>query len=133
MENLANWLLVLATALYTASAIVSCVFNGINAGAAKRQTAETQRQIQESEKQQKQIIGVQLYDKRRDALKSFVEHDYDKVYWDVQLLFDDEIKMDFLDFMSLRSGRAGESVNHIKEKHRELSIKMQDFIEESIK
>lgn len=81
-------LMVLITLVYVIATILICVFNGLSASAAKQQ-------IEESNKQQKQNAGIQLYDLRKQIIRKFNEKDYNGVFFDIPILFSDEIDKKF--------------------------------------
>ncbi len=77
-------LMVLITLVYVIATI--CISRS------NRKSAEASReQIEESQKQQKQNVGLQLYGLRKDAINKVSQKQYNEVFWDIPLLFDDEL------------------------------------------
>lgn len=79
-----GFLMAIITFVYVIATGLICYFNGKSA-------ASSRKQIEEAQKQQKQNAGLQLYSLRKDVLNSLKKKEYNKIYWDVALLFDDEI------------------------------------------
>lgn len=86
-------IMVLITFVYVVATIFICVFNGRSASAA-------QKQIEESNKQQEQNVGVQLYSLRKGVLEQFEAKQYKIIRQDVTLLFNKEICIEFHSLMS---------------------------------
>ena len=81
MEN--NWEAVSAVASLVGAvgAIVTMYFSIFALG----------KEIKLSQQQQKQNVALNLYPKRRDALRLFSEKKYDDVFWDATILFSSEV------------------------------------------
>ena len=81
-------LMVLITLVYVIATIfISC---------SNRKSAEASRiQIEESQKQQKQNVGLQLYAMRKDVINKISLKQYNDVFWDIPLLFSDELSSEF--------------------------------------
>lgn len=81
-------LMVVITAIYVFATILICYFNGKSASAAQKQIIETNIQ-------QKQNANIQLYTLRRQVLNIFINEKYDEIFWDVSFLFNEEIFKEF--------------------------------------
>lgn len=77
-------LMVAITFVYVVATIFICIFNAKSAKASKEQ-------IIASQKQQEQNAGLQLYSMRKEIISKIGKHQFDEVFWDVSLLFDDEL------------------------------------------
>lgn len=80
--------MVVITAIYVFATILICYFNGKSASAAQKQIIETNIQ-------QKQNANIQLYTLRRQVLNIFINEKYDEIFWDVSFLFNEEIFKEF--------------------------------------
>ncbi len=98
MPTITDWIMVIVTIIYVIATIVICCFNGFSASAASKQIKEAQEQLKESQHQQQQNTGIQLYQLRKDIIQKLSEEEYNEIYWDISLLFDDSI---FDEFVSL--------------------------------
>ena len=95
MNNLIRWiysynevLMVIITFVYVIATIIICYFN-------YRSTKASRDQILASQKQQKQNAGLQLYSMRREIINKIGKHQFDEVFWDVPLLFNDQLFSEF--------------------------------------
>lgn len=88
MNENEGFLMVVITFVYVVATGLICFFNGKSAAASREQ-------IKEAQKQQKQNAGLQLYTLRKDVLDSLKKRQFDKIFWDVSLLFDSEISDSF--------------------------------------
>ena len=98
MPTITDWIMVVITAVYVIATIFICYFNGKSASAACNQIKEAQEQLKESQHQQQQNTGIQLYQLRKDIIQKLSKEEYNEIYWDISLLFDDSI---FNEFVSL--------------------------------
>lgn len=98
MPTITDWIMVVITAVYVIATIFICYFNGKSASAACNQIKEAQEQLKESQHQQQQNTGIQLYQLRKDVIQKLSKEEYNEIYWDISLLFDDSI---FNEFVSL--------------------------------
>ena len=90
-----DWIMVAITAVYVIATIIICYFNGKSASAACKQIKEAQDQLKESQHQQQQNVGIQLYQLRKDVIQKLLRKEYNEIYWDIPLLFDDSIFNEF--------------------------------------
>ena len=95
--------MVIITAIYDVATCFICFYNAKSASAAKKQIEEVQKQVADSQAQQRQNVGVQLYEKRKAVLKDFSEKKYNDVYWDIPILFDASINAEFHRICSLQN------------------------------
>ncbi len=69
----------------------------IHISESNKESAEASRkQIEESQKQQKQNVGLQLYAMRKEVISKLSNKQYNEVYWDIPLLFDDDLFSKYL-------------------------------------
>lgn len=83
-----GFLMVIITFVYVIATVFICIFNAKSARASRDQ-------ITASQKQQVQNAGLQLYSLRRDVVNKIGNHQFNDVFWDVPLLFDEKISEDF--------------------------------------
>lgn len=80
--------MVIITLVYVIATIFISYFNWKSSEAAREQ-------IMVSQKQQTQNVGLQLYDRRSEVIQKVGKYQFNEVYWDVSLLFDEEIFREF--------------------------------------
>ena len=81
-------LMVLITLVYVIATIGISRSNRLSAEASRKQ-------IEESQKQQKQNVGLQLYAMRKETINKLSQKQYNEVFWDVPLLFSEELSDEF--------------------------------------
>lgn len=107
-------LMVLITLVY--------VFATICISRSNRSSAEASRkQIEESQKQQKQNVGLQLYAIRKEIIHKIAEKQYNEVFWDIPLLFTDELYAEF-ERVAFKAGRIEELQKSINQFEAELGV-----------
>lgn len=95
MNTIMQWLnenngalMVLITLVY----VIATIF----ISRSNRKSAEASRmQIEESQKQQKQNVGLQLYAMRKEVINKISLKQYNEVFWDIPLLFGDALFSEF--------------------------------------
>ncbi len=81
-------LMVLITLVYVFATIsISC--------SNKRSAVASRQQIEQAQKQQEQNAGLQLYSMRKDVVRKIAQKQYNEVFWDVPLLFNEELFSEF--------------------------------------
>ena len=98
-----GFLMVIVTVLYVIATVMICFFNAKSAKASRQQIIEAQ-------KQQQQNMGLQLYGMRKEIITKLSEKKINEIYWDVPLLYDQEIVDDFLGL----AFKAGVEEKHIE-------------------
>lgn len=98
-------LMVLTTLIYVIATIFISFSNKKSADAAREQIAESQ-------KQQKQNVGLQLYDRRKEVIENISQKKYDEAVLDVQLLFNKEL-FDSFEKIALKGKKIEELNNTI--------------------
>lgn len=88
--NISDWMMVGITIVYVIATALICWFNYRSSDAARKQLAETQKQLNESQIQQRQNAGIQLYSIRKTFLKQFSEKKYNEIFWDASILFSEK-------------------------------------------
>ena len=88
-----DWLMVIITGIYAIVTIAICIANFISANVARNQ-------IKESFRQQKQNSGIQLYFLRKNAIELVKDGNYNEVYWDISILFDEVICKEYYSLTS---------------------------------
>lgn len=86
-----GFIMCVITAVYVIATIAIMYFNKKSAKAATEQLIEMKNQ-------QKQNVGIQLYEKRKEIASNFNAEDYNKYYWDFKVLFPSDL---FDEFTSL--------------------------------
>ncbi len=105
-------LMVLITLVYVIATI--CISRS------NRSSAEASRkQIEESQKQQNQNVGLQLYSLRKDAINKVSQKQYNEVFWDISLLFNEELFSAFQK-VAFKSGKIEELQKQIDQFEAEL-------------
>ena len=89
MNQNQGFLMVTITFVYAVATIFICVFNWKSASASRKQ-------VEESQKQQKQNVGLQLYSKRKEVIEKLSQREFELIFWDVPLLFSTKISDDFI-------------------------------------
>lgn len=89
MNQNQGFLMVTITFVYVVATIFICVFNWKSASASRKQ-------VEESQKQQKQNVGLQLYSKRKEVIEKLSQREFELIFWDVPLLFSTKISDDFI-------------------------------------
>ena len=82
--------MVIITFVYVVATILICVFNWRSAKASREQVVESQRQ-------QRQNIGLQLYAMRKEVVNKIGNKQFDDVLWDMQLLFNEKLFFEYAD------------------------------------
>ena len=93
--NATDWITAISSALMV---IITYVYvkATIHISKSNKESAEASRkQIEESQKQQKQNVGLQLYAMRKEIIHKITDKQYNEVFWDVPLLFNDELSSEF--------------------------------------
>lgn len=107
-------LMVLITLVY----VIATIF----ISSSNRKSAEASRmQIEESQKQQKQNVGLQLYAMRKDVINKISLKQYNEVFWDIPLLFSDEMYSEFQK-VALKAGKKEELDRTIEQFETEYSV-----------
>ena len=88
MNENSGALLFIVTFAYVVATIFICYYNGKSAKASREQ-------IIASQKQQEQNTGLQLYAMRKEIVNKVAKHQYNEVFWDLPLLFNDELSDEF--------------------------------------
>lgn len=99
MDAIIQWINTNSGAIMVFITIVY-VWATINISISNKKSAKaSQEQIEASQKQQAQNAGLQLYALRKDAINKVAQKQYDEVFWDIPLLFDNEL---FSEFQALK-------------------------------
>ncbi len=85
-----GFLMVIITFVYVVATILICIFNWRSAKASREQISESQRQ-------QRQNIGLQLYAMRKDVVNKIGNQQFDDALWDMQLLFNEALFYEYAD------------------------------------
>lgn len=88
MNENSGALLFIVTFAYVVATIFICYYNGKSAKASREQ-------IIASQKQQEQNTDLQLYAMRKEIVNKVAKHQYNEVFWDLPLLFNDELSDEF--------------------------------------
>lgn len=94
--NATDWITAISSALMV---IITYMYvkATIHISESNKESAEASRkQIEESQKQQKQNVGLQLYAMRKEVISKLSNKQYNEVYWDIPLLFDDDLFSKYL-------------------------------------
>ena len=93
--NVTNWITAISSALTVIITLVYVIAT-IRISRSNKESAEASRkQIEESQKQQKQNVGLQLYALRKEAINKISQKQYNEVFWDIPLLFNDNLFSEF--------------------------------------
>ena len=122
IANNSSSLMVIITAIYVIATVVICIFNGKSAKAASKQ-------IEEMKNQQKQNVGIQLYNIRKNVLTQFQKKEYNAIYWDSEMLFSKNVSADIKSAEHLYE-RVKEKKWLIEEYEERLKIDMPDVYEQ---
>ena len=119
--NVTNWITAISSALMVLITLVYVIAT-IRISRSNKESAEASRkQIEESQKQQKQNVGLQLYGLRKDAINRVSQKQYNEVFWDIPLLFNDELLSEFQK-VALKAGRLEELQKSINVFEAELGV-----------
>ena len=95
LSNIITWfndnngaLMVLITVIYVIATISISRSN-------KKSADASRKQIEASQKQQEQNVGLQLYAMRKEVIDKLSKDKYNEVYWDITLLFNNELFQEF--------------------------------------
>ena len=95
LSNIITWfndnngaLMVLITVIYVIATISISRSN-------KKSADASRKQIEASQKQQEQNVGLQLYAMRKEVIDKLSKDKYNEVYWDIPLLFNNELFQEF--------------------------------------
>ena len=89
MPLITDWIIASITLLYSLITIGILLSSKKSNEEAKIQLDISEKQLKEMIAQQKQNVGIQLYDKRMAVLKRFTQKEYEEILWDVSILFQD--------------------------------------------
>ena len=96
LSNIINWLndnngalMVLITVIYVIATISISRSN-------KKSADASRKQIEASQKQQEQNVGLQLYAMRKEIIDKLSHDKYEEIYWDIPLLFNDDLFQSFI-------------------------------------
>lgn len=107
-------LMVVITTLY--------VIATISISRSNKKSAEASRElIIESQKQQTQNAGLQLYGLRKEAISKVAHENYNEVFWDIPLLFSEDLFLEFQK-VAFKAGRIEELYKSIERFEAELQI-----------
>ena len=88
MNENSGALLVIVTFAYVIATVFICYYNWKSAKASREQ-------IIASQKQQEQNTGLQLYSMRKEVVNKVAKHQYNEVFWDLPLLFNEKLSDEF--------------------------------------
>lgn len=95
LSNIINWLndnngalMVLITVIYVIATISISRSN-------KKSADASRKQIEASQKQQEQNVGLQLYAMRKEIIDKLAHDKYEEIYWDIPLLFNEDLFQEF--------------------------------------
>ena len=88
INAISSILMVLITVVYVSATICISRSN-------KESLEASRKQLRESQKQQKQNAELQLYGFRKDAINKVAQKQYDEVYFEIPLLFNEKLSAEF--------------------------------------
>ena len=107
-------LMVIITIVY----VIATVFISLSN---KKSADASQRQIETSQRQQEQNVGLQLYSMRKEIITKLMHKQYNEIFWDIPLLFNDEINDEFQK-VAFKAGRIESLQKSIGQFEAELEI-----------